>query len=110
MLCALIFQNKTSNCMDNLFNGTDIMAQIREAVPKGDLDVVFHKICLRWPKMKKCMDSGLNGIGECWGQRVSDQLTRAMDAVVNFFCRKDNDGALAACTGISCILNRFKLM
>jgi len=88
--------------METLFNQTNLVAEFQEAVPKGDLDVVFRNLCLKWPEMKKCMTEGFEVIGECWGQVAESQLMRGMDTFVGFFCGEDNDGARVACTGSDC--------
>ena len=90
--------------MEDLFNSTDLAREFREAIPKGDLDVVFRNLCLKWPEMKTCMKDGLAVINECWGQGadLEHQLIRGMDSFVGFFCGEENDGARIACTGFFC--------
>ena len=80
--------------MDRNFNNTELEEDIREAIPAGKLDEVFHDMCIKWPKVKGCMKHFIDLIEDCWAK--GDKVTKVMDSMVNFFCGDNNDGARIA--------------
>lgn len=82
--------NQISTCMEKNFNNTALEVDIREAIPAGKLDEVFHNVCKKWPIAKKCLKHFVDVIDDCWSK--GDKVNTVMDSMVNFFCGDKNDG------------------
>ncbi|CAG7837829.1 unnamed protein product [Allacma fusca] len=82
--------NEISTCMEKNFNNTALEEDIREAIPAGKLDEVFHNVCKKWPVAKKCLKHVVDVIDDCWSK--GDKVNTVMDSMVNFFCGDKNDG------------------
>nr|CAB59576.1 EG:103E12.2 [Drosophila melanogaster] len=83
-----------AECLSGLANMTEIQAEIEEASPKGDLDVVFEKYCLRLPQAKTCLKNFNDAILPCL---TTDEKThnavlqRIADKLLEFICYKNGD-------------------
>ncbi|XP_039499125.1 27 kDa hemolymph protein [Drosophila santomea] len=81
-------------CLAGLANVTEIQAEIEEASPKGDLDVVFEKYCLRLPQAKSCLKNFNDALLPCL---TTDEkahnavLQRIADKLLEFICYKNGD-------------------
>lgn len=84
-----------TSCVENLFNQTAIQIEFQNAIPKGELDDAFRKICLKWPEVKNCMSEALDIVEECFEK--GKLVNKGLDGMVEFFCGAKNDGALIAC-------------
>jgi hypothetical protein len=83
-----------SKCVEKYMNETQLITDIKKAVPEGQLDMVFHDTCLKWPKVKACMSEVFEIIDECWDR--GDKVNKIVDEGIKFFCGDDNDGARIA--------------
>ncbi|XP_016986470.1 27 kDa hemolymph protein [Drosophila rhopaloa] len=85
---------KLGECIAGLANVTEIQAEIAEASPKGDLDVVFEKYCLRMPQAKACLKDFNDALLPCL---TADEkahnavLQRIADKLLEFICYKNGD-------------------
>ncbi|XP_017114454.1 27 kDa hemolymph glycoprotein [Drosophila elegans] len=85
---------KLFECLSGLANVTEIQAEIAEATPKGDLDVVFEKYCLRMPQAKGCLKDFNDAILPCLTadeKRHNGVLQRIADKLLEFICYKNGD-------------------
>ncbi|KAH8250434.1 hypothetical protein KR038_003751 [Drosophila bunnanda] len=85
---------KLVECLSGLANMTEIQAEIAEASPKGDLDVVFEKYCLRMPRAKACLKDFNNALLPCLNseERAHNAvLQRIADRLLEFICYKNGD-------------------
>ncbi|KAH8289255.1 hypothetical protein KR054_002403 [Drosophila jambulina] len=81
-------------CLSGLANMTEIQAEIAEASPKGDLDVVFEKYCLRMPRAKACLKDFNDALLPCLNseERAHNAvLQRIADRLLEFICYKNGD-------------------
>jgi len=83
-----------SQCMEKHMNETQLISDIKKSIPEGQLDTVFHDTCLKWPKIKACMNDLFVVIDECWDG--GDKVTKVVDEAIKFFCGDDDDGARIA--------------
>ncbi|EDV45434.1 27 kDa hemolymph protein [Drosophila erecta] len=81
-------------CLSGLANITEIQAEIAEASPKGDLDVVFEKYCLRLPQAKTCLKNFNDALLPCLTtdeKSHNAMLQRIADKLLEFICYKNGD-------------------
>lgn len=85
---------RLAECLSGLANMTEIQAEIKEASPKGDLDVVFEKYCLRMPRAKVCLKDFNDALLPCLTseERAHNAvLQRIGDRLLEFICYKNGD-------------------
>ncbi|KAH8338069.1 hypothetical protein KR059_004918, partial [Drosophila kikkawai] len=85
---------KLVECLSGLANLTEIQAEIAEASPKGDLDVVFEKYCLRMPRAKACLKDFNDALLPCLNSEErahNTVLQRIADRLLEFICYKNGD-------------------
>ncbi|XP_017054571.1 27 kDa hemolymph protein [Drosophila ficusphila] len=85
---------KFNECLSGLANITEIKVEIAEASPKGDLDVVFEKYCLRMPQAKACLKDLNDAFLPCLtpDEKVHNGvLQRIADKLLEFICYKNGD-------------------
>ncbi|XP_017006603.1 27 kDa glycoprotein [Drosophila takahashii] len=85
---------KLMGCLTGLANMTEIQAEIAEASPKGDLDVVFEKYCLRMPQAKACLKDFNDALLPCLTTDEKSHnavLQRIGDKLLEFICYKNGD-------------------
>ncbi|XP_016949488.1 27 kDa hemolymph protein [Drosophila biarmipes] len=81
-------------CLSGLANVTEIQAEIAEASPKGDLDVVFEKYCLRMPQAKTCLRNFNAALLPCLTpdeKAHNAVMQRIGDKLLEFICHKNGD-------------------
>jgi len=81
-------------CLSGLANMTEIQAEIAEASPKGDLDVVFEKYCLRMPQAKTCLQNFNEALLPCLTpdeKAHNAVMQRIGDKLLEFICYKNGD-------------------
>ncbi|KAH8366676.1 hypothetical protein KR084_011762 [Drosophila pseudotakahashii] len=85
---------KLGGCLMGLANMTEIQAEIAEASPKGDLDVVFEKYCLRMPQAKACLKEFNDALLPCLTADEKSHnavMQRIGDKLLEFICYKNGD-------------------
>ncbi|XP_017067595.1 27 kDa glycoprotein [Drosophila eugracilis] len=81
-------------CLGGLANVTEIQAEIEEASPKGDLDIVFEKYCLRMPQAKACLKSFNDALLPCLttDEKAHNAVLQGIaDRLLEFICYKNGD-------------------
>ncbi|BFG00296.1 27 kDa glycoprotein [Drosophila madeirensis] len=81
-------------CIGGLANVTEILDEIEKASPKGDLDVVFEKYCLRLPQAKACLRDFNAALQPCLTREERSHnalMQRIMDKLLEFVCYKNGD-------------------
>lgn len=86
--------NNASKCVEQYMNETQLIDDVKKAVPDGKLDDVFRGMCLKWPKIRGCLKEFFVIIEDCW--QKGDKVTKIVDESVKFFCGDDNDGSRIA--------------
>ncbi|XP_015521684.1 27 kDa hemolymph protein-like isoform X1 [Neodiprion pinetum] len=80
-------------CVTPLINFTQLEAEMAEATPKGDLDVVFKKYCGKIPDLKACVTQASNLTKPCLEAEERQSINmfhNVTDALLGFIC--DNEG------------------
>uniref|UniRef100_W8AMQ5 27 kDa hemolymph protein n=1 Tax=Ceratitis capitata TaxID=7213 RepID=W8AMQ5_CERCA len=83
-----------SDCATNILNFTALQAEIDEASPKGELDVVFNKYCNKQPEALNCISEFNNKIAACLDKDEKENQAVAMRIVkslLSFICYKGGD-------------------
>ncbi|KAH8420185.1 hypothetical protein KR009_007072 [Drosophila setifemur] len=81
-------------CLSGLANLTEIQTEIEVASPKGDLDVVFEKYCLRMPQAKACLKDFNDALLPCLTREERSHnsvMQRISDKLLEFICYKNGD-------------------
>ncbi|XP_068141450.1 27 kDa glycoprotein [Drosophila tropicalis] len=85
---------RLTECVNNLANLTAILDEIEDARPKGDLDVVFEKYCLRMPQAKACIVDFNESLLPCLTREERTHnavMQRIMNKLLEFICYKNGD-------------------
>lgn len=83
-----------AECVNNILNFTAIQEEINEASPKGELDVVFNKYCLKRPEALKCIEDFNSKLTPCLDKEErenQDVFMRIIRSLLNFICYKGGD-------------------
>ncbi|KAH8366633.1 hypothetical protein KR084_008754 [Drosophila pseudotakahashii] len=83
-----------TDCLNGLVNYTAMQAEIQEASPKGELDVVFNKYCSRRSMAVQCVDVFTAQLLPCLVQEErdgQDVIKQIIQSLLNFVCHKDGD-------------------
>ncbi|XP_017120585.1 27 kDa glycoprotein [Drosophila elegans] len=81
-------------CLNGIVNYTAIQQEIQEASPKGELDVVFNKYCIRRSNAVECIDEFTAKVTPCLVEEEregQDVFKRIIQSLLNFVCHKDGD-------------------
>lgn len=81
-------------CINNIVNFTAIQEEIDLASPKGELDVVFNKYCLKRPDALKCVEDFSSKLSPCLDEEErenQDVFMRIIRSLLNFVCHKGGD-------------------
>ncbi|KAH8306816.1 hypothetical protein KR018_003787 [Drosophila ironensis] len=85
---------KLFECVSGLVNVTEILEEIEVASPKGDLDVVFEKYCLRMPRAKTCLKDFNDALLPCLTREERNHnavMQRIIEKLLEFICYKNGD-------------------
>lgn len=83
-----------SECITKIVNFTAMQAEIQEASPRGELDVVFNKYCAKRSEAVECFDVFTAKLLPCLEkdeQESQDVIKRIVQSLLNFVCHKDGD-------------------
>ncbi|XP_054728703.1 27 kDa hemolymph protein [Anastrepha obliqua] len=83
-----------SDCATNILNFTAIQAEIDEASPKGELDVVFNKYCNKQPEALNCIETFNSKLAACLDKDEKEHqevFMRIVRSLLNFVCHKGGD-------------------
>lgn len=83
-----------SDCVTKIVNFTAMQAEIQEASPRGELDVVFNKYCAKRSDAIECFDVFSAKLLPCLDkeeQESQDVIKRIVQSLLNFVCHKDGD-------------------
>ncbi|CAD7076971.1 unnamed protein product [Hermetia illucens] len=81
-------------CVSEIINTTAMQEEIKEASPKGELDVVFNKYCRKRPLLIQCIENLRGKIEPCLDEEevvYSNITMRIVSSLLNFICHKDGD-------------------
>jgi len=81
-------------CISGIVNFTNIQAEIDEASPRGELDVVFNKYCNKRPEAVVCIETFNLKLVPCLEkdeQENQDVVMRIIRSLLNFICHKGGD-------------------
>ncbi|XP_016972229.1 27 kDa glycoprotein [Drosophila rhopaloa] len=81
-------------CLNGIVNYTVIKQEIEEASPKGELDVVFNKYCIRRSLAVECVNEFSSKVVPCMVEEEregQDMIKRIIQSLLNFVCHKDGD-------------------
>jgi len=98
-------------CVRSLINVTELMAEMEEAKPTGDLDEVFRKYCAKSPLFKDCVMDFVNSTNQCLSdeERGSKKLVQNVtEQLLGFVCFKQGDriALFIAESGPECISDK----
>lgn len=85
---------KLGECVNNIVNFTAIQEEIDVASPKGELDVVFNKYCLKRPDALKCIETFNSKLTPCLDKEERENqevFMRIIHSLLNFVCYKGGD-------------------
>lgn len=83
-----------AECINNIVNFTAVQEEIDLASPKGELDVVFNKYCLKRPEALDCIESFNSKLTPCLDKEERDNqdvFLRIIRSLLNFVCHKGGD-------------------
>lgn len=83
-----------TECINSVVNYTAIQEEISEASPKGELDVVFNKYCLKRPEVVQCVETFSSKMSPCFDKdelQNQDVLMRIVKSLLSFICHKGGD-------------------
>lgn len=83
-----------AECINGIVNYTAIQEEITEASPKGELDVVFNKYCLKRPEAIECIETFNSKLTPCLDEEErqnQDVFMRIIRSLLNFVCHKGGD-------------------
>ncbi|KAH8387358.1 hypothetical protein KR093_006589 [Drosophila rubida] len=81
-------------CVSGLVNVTTVLDEVEEAKPKGDLDVVFERYCLRLPNVTRCLDEFNAAVLPCLTREERNHnamMRRIVGKLLDFVCYKNGD-------------------
>ncbi|KAM8721440.1 hypothetical protein ACLKA7_007332 [Drosophila subpalustris] len=81
-------------CVGGLINITTVLDEVEQAKPKGDLDVVFEKYCLRLPNATSCLTEFNSALLPCMTREERNHnamMKRIMGKLLDFVCYKNGD-------------------
>ncbi|KAH8274340.1 hypothetical protein KR044_003230 [Drosophila immigrans] len=81
-------------CVTSLVNVTTVLDEVEEAKPKGDLDVVFERYCLRLPNMTHCLNEFNAAVLPCLTREERNHnamMKRIVGKLLDFVCYKNGD-------------------
>ncbi|XP_034476726.1 27 kDa glycoprotein [Drosophila innubila] len=81
-------------CVGDLVNISAVMDEVELAKPKGDLDVVFEKYCLRLPNMTNCLTEFNSALLPCMTREErnhNSMMMRILGKLLDFVCYKNGD-------------------
>lgn len=85
---------KMSTCISGVANLTALQEEMDLAKPKGDLDTVFHKYCLKAPEAEACVKEFNEKAQHCLTaeeKRHQETVTRIGAALLQFACSRGGD-------------------
>lgn len=83
-----------AECVNGIVNFTAIQDEIDVASPKGELDVLFNKYCLKRPDAIKCIETFNAKLTPCLDKEErenQDVFLRIIRSLLNFICYKGGD-------------------
>ncbi|EDW00193.1 27 kDa glycoprotein [Drosophila grimshawi] len=81
-------------CINGLVNISVVMDEVETARPRGDLDVVFEKYCLRMPRARECITDFNAALLPCMTREERSHnamMLRIMGKLLDFVCYKNGD-------------------
>lgn len=83
-----------AECINGILNFTAIQEEINVASPKGELDTVFNKYCLKRPEAVTCIETFNGKLTPCLDEEEresQDVFMRIIKRLLSFVCHKDGD-------------------
>ncbi|XP_060663926.1 27 kDa glycoprotein [Drosophila nasuta] len=81
-------------CVSGLLNVTAMLDEVEDAKPKGDLDVVFERYCLRLPNMTQCLNDFNAALLPCLTREERNHnamMKRIVGKLLDFVCFRNGD-------------------
>ncbi|XP_077291710.1 27 kDa hemolymph protein-like [Arctopsyche grandis] len=91
---AVKAKDDVQKCVQSLINVDELKAEIEEAKPTGDLDVVFKKYCRKSPLLKQCISNFTDAIEPCLTPKERENkkiVLNITESLTNFICYKEGD-------------------
>ncbi|XP_062533975.1 27 kDa hemolymph protein-like [Armigeres subalbatus] len=85
---------KLNDCLQGLFDFSDLQNEIKKAKPTGDLDTVFNKYCRRRSTAIECINTFSNDVDVCLEEEERESkkvVVNIVQGLLNFVCHKDGD-------------------
>ncbi|XP_064538508.1 27 kDa glycoprotein [Drosophila montana] len=86
--------SRLGECFSGLANITVVLDEVEKARPRGDLDVVFEKYCLRMPQARACIAEFNEALLPCLTREERQHnamVHRIIGKLLDFVCYKNGD-------------------